>query len=551
MSRLTLNWVSITPVVLSRTRSTSVSVGTYAGDVMRVRLSKKLPHEEEEEEEEEEEGEEERERGRDRINKPADKLEIKRESVAPHQFLSASCCSGNALPVGRCTAPAPAPYFCRGVVFLLTTFLTNPHLFGENRAEQPPLHLLGTKHPRNTGTGQPTLIPSVSDHTAERRPLSPANWTPASPPRSVCFWYSLQRRVIELVLVSAGRRRPHALVGQQAGQGVAKERKQHLFLIKAAPTRQDRMGVDLREETETERGMDGGSGRSGRQDGREDASLNDRKVQEWVSVLEARWNVRGRPVMVGMQHKSNWQRRRKTRRREIKRRGFSHGAFRCFYRSLLRLEERWNMLFINEEEINHVFVYLGTACPGLLLLLCDFGTEAQSHPERSSQTPTPPPDPPNKRLGEVQTTREINPNRLSSAGETSKSVATVLPLRFKNLPYRLGAEPRGASKRLLLFLLLFLLLLPTQPRRWKKNCVYQDEQLRHRARSSLVSDAFALLLLLSPLHRLDHRHLLRLLLLVPGFKLQPGNTSMSTININMARAQRELRQRGVERRGRR
>jgi len=59
--------------------------------------------------------------------------------------------------------------------------------------------------------------------------------------------------------------------------------------------------------------------------------------------------------------------------------------------------------------------------------------------------------------------------RLSSAGETSKSVATVLPLRFKNLPYRLGAEPRVASKRLLLFLLLFLLLLlPAQPRRWKK-----------------------------------------------------------------------------------
>lgn len=73
MSRLTLNWVSITPVVLSRTRSTSVSVGTYSGDVRRVRLSKKLPHEEEEEEEE-------RERGRDRIKKPADKLEIKRES---------------------------------------------------------------------------------------------------------------------------------------------------------------------------------------------------------------------------------------------------------------------------------------------------------------------------------------------------------------------------------------------------------------------------------------------------------------------------------------
>jgi len=36
----------------------------------------------------------------------------------------------------------------------------------------------------------------------------------------------------------------------------------------------------------------------------------------------------GHPVMVGMQHKSNWQRHRKTRRREIKRWGFSHGAFR-------------------------------------------------------------------------------------------------------------------------------------------------------------------------------------------------------------------------------
>lgn len=62
--------------------------------------------------------------------------------------------------------------------------------------------------------------------------------------------YSLQRRVIELVLVSPFRRSPHPLVGPQTGQGVADERKQHLFFVKAPPTRQDRMGVDLQEETE-------------------------------------------------------------------------------------------------------------------------------------------------------------------------------------------------------------------------------------------------------------------------------------------------------------
>lgn len=42
-----MNWVSITPVVLSRTRRTSVSVGTYSGDMMRLMFSKKLGKEEE------------------------------------------------------------------------------------------------------------------------------------------------------------------------------------------------------------------------------------------------------------------------------------------------------------------------------------------------------------------------------------------------------------------------------------------------------------------------------------------------------------------------
>lgn len=69
--------------------------------------------------------------------------------------------------------------------------------------------------------------------------------------------YSLQRRVIELVLISPGRRGPHPLVGPQTGQGVAKERKQHLFFVETPATRQDRMGVDLQEETETDMWMDG------------------------------------------------------------------------------------------------------------------------------------------------------------------------------------------------------------------------------------------------------------------------------------------------------
>lgn len=60
------------PVVLSRTRRTSVSVGTYSGDMMRLMFSKKLGKEEEGEEDrgkgakrlksQEKQGEEERER---------------------------------------------------------------------------------------------------------------------------------------------------------------------------------------------------------------------------------------------------------------------------------------------------------------------------------------------------------------------------------------------------------------------------------------------------------------------------------------------------------
>lgn len=68
--------------------------------------------------------------------------------------------------------------------------------------------------------------------------------------------YSLQRRIIELVLVSPGHRGPHPLVDPQTGQGVAQERKQNLFFVKTPPARQDRMGVDLQEETETEMWMD-------------------------------------------------------------------------------------------------------------------------------------------------------------------------------------------------------------------------------------------------------------------------------------------------------
>ena len=72
---------------------------------------------------------------------------------------------------------------------------------------------------------------------------------------------------------------------------MAKERKQHLFFVKTPPTRQDRMGVDLQEETETDLWMDGwmddgwlvGVGR--RPDGKKDVSLNDRKVRESVSAL--------------------------------------------------------------------------------------------------------------------------------------------------------------------------------------------------------------------------------------------------------------------------
>lgn len=58
---------------------------------------------------------------------------------------------------------------------------------------------------------------------------------------------SLERRVVELVLVAAGDRRPHALVGPQAGESVAQEGKQHLILIKAAAAGQDRVGVNLQE----------------------------------------------------------------------------------------------------------------------------------------------------------------------------------------------------------------------------------------------------------------------------------------------------------------
>lgn len=63
------------------------------------------------------------------------------------------------------------------------------------------------------------------------------------------------------------------------------------------------------------------------------------------------------------------------------------------------------------------------------------------------------------------------------------------------------------------------------------DCVYMNvlttEQHRSRSAASLVSVlgcSFTLALLLSPLHCLNHRHLLGLLLLVPGLILQPGNT---------------------------
>lgn len=57
----------------------------------------------------------------------------------------------------------------------------------------------------------------------------------------------LERRVVELVLVASGDRRPHALVGPQAGEGVAQEGKQHLILVEAAAAGQDRVGVNLQE----------------------------------------------------------------------------------------------------------------------------------------------------------------------------------------------------------------------------------------------------------------------------------------------------------------
>lgn len=62
-------------------------------------------------------------------------------------------------------------------------------------------------------------------------------------------------------------------------------------------------------------------------------------------------------------------------------------------------------------------------------------------------------------------------------------------------------------------------------------CVY--ECVNHRTTQNQVSAvslvsvlgcSFTLVLLLSPLHCLNHRHLLGLLLLVPGLILQPGNT---------------------------
>lgn len=57
----------------------------------------------------------------------------------------------------------------------------------------------------------------------------------------------LECRVVELVLVATGGRRPHTLVGPQTGEGVAQEGKQHLILVKAATAGQDRVGVNLQE----------------------------------------------------------------------------------------------------------------------------------------------------------------------------------------------------------------------------------------------------------------------------------------------------------------
>lgn len=66
-----MNWVSITPVVLSRTRRTSVSVGTYSGDMMRLMFSKKLGKEEE--------GEEDRGKGAKRLKSQEKQGEEERE----------------------------------------------------------------------------------------------------------------------------------------------------------------------------------------------------------------------------------------------------------------------------------------------------------------------------------------------------------------------------------------------------------------------------------------------------------------------------------------
>lgn len=91
--------------------------------------------------------------------------------------------------------------------------------------------------------------------------------------------YSLQRRVIELVLVSPGRCGPHPLVGPQAGQGVVEEREQHLVFVETPPARQDRMGVDLQGERRRQicGWMDGWTGRSGGQMDKR-MRVTDRKV---------------------------------------------------------------------------------------------------------------------------------------------------------------------------------------------------------------------------------------------------------------------------------
>lgn len=62
----------------------------------------------------------------------------------------------------------------------------------------------------------------------------------------------LESRVVELVLVATGDRRPHTLVGPQAGEGVAQEGKQHLVLVKAAAAGQDRVSVNLQQKINME-----------------------------------------------------------------------------------------------------------------------------------------------------------------------------------------------------------------------------------------------------------------------------------------------------------